>query len=106
MHDEQSDQERKKAEGGEIEVKTVGQAGQIAIIVRRDEPQSIAGDSLKPRLVERLLVGDDETREFSGSIEQALRDADVDDDCAGRRFGERRKRRELLTAFGLRLGAL
>ena len=106
MHDEQTDQERKKAEGGEIEVKTVGQAGEIAIIIRRDEPQSIAGDWLKPRLVECLLIEDNESRELSGSIEQALRDADVDDDCAGRRFGERRKRRELLSAFGLRLCAL
>ncbi len=87
-------------------MKTVGQAGEIAIIIRRDQPQRIAGDWLKPRLVECLLIEDNESRELSGSIEQALRDADVDDDCAGRRFGERRKRRELLTAFGLRLRAL
>ena len=100
MHDEQTDDERKKSEGREIEVKAVRQPGEIAslppasiIAVHRRERLEAA----RPRAVLRT---DEETRELSGPIEQALRDADVDDEHAGRHFLDRGERRQSLPALG------
>jgi hypothetical protein len=105
VDDEQSDEKSEEAESGKIEMKAVGEAVEFAFFIRCDEPKRISGYAFKPRFIERLVVGDDKTRKFFMSIEQALRDSDVDHDGPGRRFGERGKRRKLPTAIGWRLRA-
>ena len=92
MHDEQSDREGKEAEGCEVQVKAVGEAGKVALHSGRAPHQ--AGRHLRQGpCLRRLLRRDQQARQLPRRVEQLLRDADVGQRGARRQpFGDAQRR--------------
>ena len=93
VDDEETDQKCEQAEGGEIEMKAVGQTREIAVLFGLDDPQLVARDRMKRRRIDPRIRRDDQTRQTCRPVKRFLRYADIDNDGARRRFRQRNKRR-------------
>ena len=86
-------------------MKTVGEAFEVGLRIGFDQAQAVAGNAFKWRAPARRLA-DQEARELIRHFQQALRDADVDDQHAGHQVRLHAKRRQQGAAIGLGARAL
>ena len=87
-------------------METVGEAREIALLVRLDDAQRVARDVAQPCGVERRFLRDEQTRQAQRLVERLLRDANVDDDGSGRRLFDGVERRQGKAALGRNARAL
>ena len=77
IDDEQADEERQQAERGQIEMKAVGQAFEVALGIGGDQPQPVAGDGFKRR-ARAFGLAEQQARNLVRPVQELLRDADID----------------------------
>ncbi|MCY1410771.1 hypothetical protein D9M71_261460 [compost metagenome] len=103
MGDEQADNERQQAEGGQVEVETVGEALQAAIVLPRLQFK-VAGNIRRQR---PGRISQQQTRQLPRCVQQRLRVADVHHDDPGcqRRLQNQRRQQLPFTVAGRLPGA-
>ena len=86
-------------------MKTVGEAFEVGLRIGFDQAKLVAGNAFKGSAPARRLA-DQETRELIRHFQQALRDANVDDQYAGHQVRLHAKRRQQCAAIDLGARAL
>jgi hypothetical protein len=106
IDDEQSDDKRQQAERRQVEVKAVGEAFEIALRIRLDQVELVAGDFFKAARGLRLALP---TR--AGNLirhfQQPLGDADIDHQHIGHklRLDAQRRQQRAVVGDGVRPSA-
>ena len=85
VHDENAHGEGQKAEGGEVQMKTISKLSHIGVVLNCDDRQ-VWRNSLQLRASKRCLRRQDQTVDLALLVQQVLRNAHVGDDCVGRRL--------------------
>ena len=98
VDDEEADDEGEEAEGGQVEVEAVGQPVEVA--AGRGSGDRHAGGELGWERAGGVGGRHYHPRDAAGGVEQALGDADVDDEGVGRERVVRLERRQALRAVG------
>ena len=99
--------ERQQAERRQVEMKTVGEAFEIALRIRLDQPEFVAGDVFERRAL-AFGFADQQPGNLIRHFQQPLRDADIDHQHAGhqlRLHAQRRQRRAAARRAASRLPA-